>query len=188
MSRATEAQQYLNAASNTLGETGPAFTNTSDPEELGSLAQAEASSVAAETLAAQASACESAAEQADLYRQANELALQAEALRQQVSDDLRARAGIAGQQEDAARDAQGQVIEAVAGTQAGDAIVTSVSGIADSAGEVKTALLGASEMATDRNQTDQCMGLIAESAQRSNEVAGRCQQVQQEIADYVGRL
>lgn len=188
MSRAREAQELLLAASQRLDEISATVVAGGDPEELGWLAAAEQLETEAEQKMAAASAAPSAQEAAEQARQAEELFRQAEGLRQQCRERLEERYAVAGATADTAKEVQGQMSEAVEGTNRGADLITTAAVIAAAIDEVRDSLAAAMSMATEREHTHACLGLIVQAGEQSQTAQGLCGQLQEDIARYVGQL
>jgi hypothetical protein len=188
MSRIREGQDILQAVSQRLDEISAAVGPNGDPEELGMLATAEQLEADAEQKMAAASAAPSAQEAAELARQAEELFRQAEGLRQQCQEILEQRYAVAGATADAAKDVQGQLSEAVEGTNHGTDLITTAAGITAANEEARDSLAAAMSMATEREQTHACLGLIVQAQEQGATAQGLCGQLQSQIEQYVGRL
>jgi hypothetical protein len=188
MSRIHEGQQLLLNAAQHLDDLAGHVAGAGEPEETGQILQAGQMEDEADVLAAQASGAPTAQAMAELLRQAEERALLAEQLRRQAAESLAERAGNASVNTEAAEAIRGQIAEAVEGTPAGDELIATAGGIHADIDESRTSLAGASQMATERDQTHACLGLIKQAQESCATAAGLCQQLSRDITQYAGHL
>jgi hypothetical protein len=188
MSRLLEGQQLLLNAAQQLDDLAGHVAAAGEPEEVQQVLNAGQLEDEAQELAAKAQAAPTAQAMAELLRRAEELALQAEQQRQQAAEGLRERAGHASVNMEAAEAIRGQMTEAAGGVPTGDELITRVVGVHGLIDESRTSLAGASDAATERDRTQECLGLIKQAQESCDQAAGMCRQLAADVTDYAGRL
>ena len=188
MSKFLDGQQLLLRAAQQLEDLAPRVGGDGDPEELGQIQRAEQLEGEADQKMAEASGAPTAQAMAAHAGEAEELARQAEQLRQQAKEGLEARVANATTNAQTADEVQVKIREAVEGTHRGGEMIPTAGAIHNAIEESGTALAGAASVATEREQTHACLGMIKQAQDHATVAAGLCGRLHGDIEQYVGGL
>lgn len=188
MSCISEGRDYLLATESKLDEVVGVCSRDEDPEELAQILRAKELEDEAEQLLAAASVAPTPAEAAALAAAAHELFLQAEGLRRAAKEGLEARYGqVAGTLEEA-NGVRNMIVAAAEDTRMGGELLALATGLIVALEEVQESLGAAASMATERGETDKCIGLINLGREQNQTAAGHCKNLQGKTSDYVALL
>ena len=109
-------------------------------------------------------------------------------MRQQAKEGLEARTANGAHNMDSAEEIQGLIRQAAEGTRTGDEMVTATAGIHNAIEEAKTSTAAAAEMATQRDKTHECLGLIKQAGDHAAAAAEIPAHPRGDIDQYVGVL